>query len=72
MIILPRPCSGSSTRLWPLSRLSYPKQFFTLPGPESLIQAASRQLLGEGFAPPLVITGEPLRSIVTEQLANGR
>lgn len=32
-------CGGSGTRLWPLSRRAYPKQFAALIGPESLFQA---------------------------------
>ena len=60
---------GSGTRLWPLSRRSYPKQFSTLMGEQSLFQATADRLNGEGFAPPLVLTGEEFRFIVTEQLA---
>ncbi|MEI4263271.1 mannose-1-phosphate guanylyltransferase/mannose-6-phosphate isomerase [Roseovarius sp. D0-M9] len=62
-------CGGSGTRLWPLSRKSYPKQFARLMGDESLFQASARRLSGEGFAAPLVVTGDPFRFIVTEQLA---
>jgi len=62
-------CGGSGTRLWPLSRRSYPKQFSRLMGEESLFQATVRRVQGEGFAPPLVITGEDFRFIVTEQVA---
>ncbi|KKK84564.1 hypothetical protein LCGC14_2782070 [marine sediment metagenome] len=62
-------CGGSGTRLWPLSRKSYPKQFARLMGDESLFQASARRLSGAGFAAPLILTGEPFRFIVTEQLA---
>lgn len=62
-------CGGSGTRLWPLSRKSYPKQFAKLTGEESLFQASARRLSGEGFTAPLVITGSDFRFIVTEQLA---
>ncbi len=62
-------CGGSGTRLWPLSRKSYPKQFARLMGEESLFQASARRLSGEGFAAPVILTGEPFRFIVTEQLA---
>lgn len=61
-------CGGSGTRLWPLSRRAYPKQFTTLIGQESLFQASARRLSGPGFAPPLVITGADYRFIATEQL----
>ncbi len=60
---------GSGTRLWPLSRKSYPKQFAKLMEEESLFQASSRRLSGAGFGPPLVLTGDSFRFIVTEQLA---
>ncbi|MFX0542009.1 mannose-1-phosphate guanylyltransferase/mannose-6-phosphate isomerase [Roseovarius sp. S4756] len=62
-------CGGSGTRLWPLSRKSYPKQFARLMGDESLFQASARRLSGDGFAAPLIVTGDPFRFIVTEQLA---
>jgi mannose-1-phosphate guanylyltransferase/mannose-6-phosphate isomerase len=61
-------CGGSGTRLWPLSRKSYPKQFADVVGNESLFQASARRFTGEGFAEPLVVTGDPFRFIVTEQL----
>ncbi|SDX83677.1 mannose-1-phosphate guanylyltransferase/mannose-6-phosphate isomerase [Citreimonas salinaria] len=62
-------CGGSGTRLWPLSRKSFPKQFTQLIGDESLFQASARRLSGPGFAPPLVVTASDFRFIVTEQLA---
>jgi mannose-1-phosphate guanylyltransferase / mannose-6-phosphate isomerase len=62
-------CGGSGTRLWPLSRKSYPKQFARLTGEESLFQGSARRLSGLGFAPPMVVTGSDFRFIVTEQLA---
>jgi mannose-1-phosphate guanylyltransferase/mannose-6-phosphate isomerase len=62
-------CGGSGTRLWPLSRKSYPKQFARLMGEESLLQSAARRLSGPGFDAPVAVTGEPFRFIVTEQLA---
>ena len=61
-------CGGSGTRLWPLSRKSFPKQFADLVGDESLFQASARRFTGAGFADPLVVTGDPFRFIVTEQL----
>ena len=65
-------CGGSGTRLWPLSRKSYPKQFVPLLGEETLFQASARRLSGPssdlGFAAPLVLTNSDFRFIVTEQL----
>ena len=62
-------CGGSGTRLWPLSRKSYPKQFVKLMGEESLYQASAKRLSGKGFAAPAIVTGEDFRFIVIEQLA---
>ncbi len=62
-------CGGSGTRLWPLSRKSYPKQFAKLTDDESLFQAAARRLSGAEFAAPVVVTSSDYRFIVTEQLA---
>ena len=62
-------CGGSGTRLWPLSRKSYPKQFVPLMGDESLFQLAVKRMSGAQFAAPLVITNSDFRFIVTEQLA---
>jgi mannose-1-phosphate guanylyltransferase / mannose-6-phosphate isomerase len=62
-------CGGSGTRLWPLSRKSYPKQFTRITGEESLFQASAQRLSGPGFAAPMVVTGSDFRFIVTEQLA---
>ncbi|TGD44056.1 mannose-1-phosphate guanylyltransferase/mannose-6-phosphate isomerase [Pseudotabrizicola sediminis] len=62
-------CGGSGTRLWPLSRQSFPKQFSKLTGTESLFQGAARRLRGDGFTAPVVITGNDFRFIVVEQLA---
>ena len=61
-------CGGSGTRLWPLSRKSYPKQFGNLVGDESLFQASARRLTGPGFAAPVVVTAADFRFIVTQQL----
>ena len=62
-------CGGSGTRLWPLSRKSYPKQFSPLVGADSLFQDSARRLSGEGFAAPVVLTNAEFRFIVTDQLA---
>ncbi|UWQ81904.1 mannose-1-phosphate guanylyltransferase/mannose-6-phosphate isomerase (plasmid) [Leisingera sp. S132] len=65
-------CGGSGTRLWPLSRKSYPKQFVPIMGEETLFQASARRLSGETgsfrFAAPMVLTNSDFRFIVTEQL----
>ncbi|KFE35419.1 mannose-1-phosphate guanylyltransferase/mannose-6-phosphate isomerase [Thioclava atlantica] len=60
---------GSGTRLWPLSRRSYPKQFSELAGTRSLFQATAERLSGEGFAAPVVLTQAAFRFIAAEQLS---
>ena len=62
-------CGGSGTRLWPLSRKSYPKQFVPLMGQESLFQGSARRLTGPHYNPPVVVTSDAFRFIVTEQLS---
>lgn len=62
-------CGGSGTRLWPLSRKSYPKQFSPLIGDDSLFQASALRLSGDAYTAPIVVTADDFRFIVTEQLA---
>lgn len=61
-------CGGSGTRLWPVSRKSFPKQFIDLIGEGSLFQQSSKRLSGKGFAAPLVVTNSDFRFIATQQL----
>ncbi|MEL7300960.1 MAG: mannose-1-phosphate guanylyltransferase/mannose-6-phosphate isomerase [Pseudomonadota bacterium] len=61
-------CGGSGTRLWPLSRKSYPKQFAALAGDQTLFQQSALRLSGPDFAAPVVVTASDFRFIVTEQL----
>jgi len=64
---------GSGTRLWPLSRKSYPKQFVPLLGEQTLFRSVVHRLSGAGegfaFARPVVLTNATFRFIVAEQLA---
>ncbi len=60
-------CGGSGTRLWPSSRKAYPKQFVPLLGEKSLYQGTLERFSGEGFAAPLVMTGEDFRFLAVEQ-----
>ncbi|MBY6153607.1 mannose-1-phosphate guanylyltransferase/mannose-6-phosphate isomerase [Vannielia litorea] len=62
-------CGGSGTRLWPLSRKSYPKQFSRIVGSRTLFQRSAERTSGVGFAAPIVVTASDFRFIVTEQLA---
>ncbi|WP_272912515.1 mannose-1-phosphate guanylyltransferase/mannose-6-phosphate isomerase [Tolumonas lignilytica] len=69
MVILPViMAGGSGSRLWPLSREIYPKQFLKLDGEYTMLQATV-QRLGELDCPqPLVICNEEHRFLVAEQL----
>ncbi len=64
-------CGGSGTRLWPLSRASYPKQYLALntQTKKSLLQQTQERLLGlKGLCDPLLICHEEHRFIVAEQM----
>ncbi len=61
-------CGGTGTRLWPLSRKSYPKQFAQVLGENSLFQSSALRSSGQGFAAPILLTASDFRFIVTEQL----
>ncbi len=59
---------GSGTRLWPMSRSLYPKQFLALTSSASMLQETVRRATGPRFAAPLVIANDKHRFIVAEQL----
>ncbi len=62
-------CGGSGTRLWPLSRKSYPKQFARIFGETSLFQKTVARLSGGPFGAPVLLTNAEFRFIATQQLA---
>tara|TARA_B110000003_G_scaffold161238_1_gene161296 strand:+ start:4864 stop:6273 length:1410 start_codon:yes stop_codon:yes gene_type:complete len=59
---------GSGTRLWPLSRAGYPKQFLNLYGDDTMLQATLKRLSGLNVEPPVIICNEKHRFFVAEQL----
>ncbi len=64
---------GSGTRLWPLSRAQYPKQFLILQGNRSLFQQAATRLGSLAndelsVAPPSVVGNEEHRFLILDQL----
>jgi mannose-1-phosphate guanylyltransferase/mannose-6-phosphate isomerase len=62
---------GSGTRLWPLSRKSYPKQFSKLIGDKTLFQSSAQRLTSSStldFAPHITLTHSDLRFIIGDQL----
>ncbi|MCT0210363.1 MAG: mannose-1-phosphate guanylyltransferase/mannose-6-phosphate isomerase [Cyanobium sp.] len=64
-------CGGTGTRLWPLSRASYPKQYWALAGSDdtTLLQQTQQRLEGlPQLSPPLLVCNEDHRFIVAEQM----
>jgi mannose-1-phosphate guanylyltransferase/mannose-1-phosphate guanylyltransferase/mannose-6-phosphate isomerase len=59
---------GVGTRLWPLSREGFPKQFWPLTGEETMLQQTVARATGPGFAPPMIVCAEAHRFLVAEQL----
>jgi mannose-1-phosphate guanylyltransferase/mannose-6-phosphate isomerase len=67
-------CGGSGTRLWPLSRTGFPKQFLNLLGENSLFQQVASRLSSIGNAeihvdPSFIVCGEEHRFLVLDQLS---
>lgn len=66
---------GSGTRLWPLSRGNFPKQFLPLTGRHTMLQQTLLRLSGLQHSTPLLICNEDHRFIAAEQirqLGNGK
>jgi mannose-1-phosphate guanylyltransferase / mannose-6-phosphate isomerase len=66
-------CGGSGTRLWPLSRAGFPKQFLVLSGSDSLFQQALLRINGLAAVDicldqALIVTNEEHRFLVLDQL----
>jgi len=59
---------GSGTRLWPLSRGNYPKQFLTLSGVHTMLQSTITRLNGLEHSPAMLICNEEHRFIAAEQV----
>lgn len=59
---------GSGSRLWPLSRKQYPKQFLALTGEKTLFQQTLQRLDFEGMQPAVLVANQDHRFIVQEQL----
>jgi len=62
-------CGGSGTRLWPLSRDSYPKQFLRLLGEETLLQQTVQRVKDiDGIGAAILVCNETSRFLAAEQL----
>ena len=61
-------CGGSGTRLWPLSRKMFPKQFLPLTSELAMLQETVARLDGVETSDPRVICNEDHRFLVAEQM----
>ena len=64
-------CGGKGTRLWPISRKSYPKQFLPLTGicDKSLLQLTLERILDlKEIDNPIIVCNEEHRFLVAEQI----
>ncbi len=62
-------CGGSGSRLWPLSRASNPKQFFSLNGEATLFQKTVLRFEGvQGYAAPTIVSSNRFRFRVLDEL----
>ena len=59
---------GSGTRLWPLSRSMQPKQFLSLHGEETMLQATIKRLSSLDISSTIIVSNEQHRFFVSEQL----
>ena len=59
---------GSGTRLWPLSRRHYAKQYLKLGGTHTMLQETLARIEGQAPLPPLLICNEDTRFLVAEQV----
>jgi mannose-1-phosphate guanylyltransferase/mannose-6-phosphate isomerase len=61
-------CGGGGTRLWPLSRTSYPKQLLAPLGGLSLLQQTAQRFSQPEYETPMIISNEHYRFLVAEQM----
>ena len=59
---------GSGTRLWPLSRKHYAKQYLSLDGTKTMLQATVARIEALSFAAPYIICNEETRFLAAEQM----
>ncbi|MBN2751385.1 MAG: NTP transferase domain-containing protein, partial [Rhodospirillaceae bacterium] len=59
---------GSGSRLWPLSRSAFPKQFLSLSGACTMIQDTVARVTGPGYAAPLLVCNHEHRFLLAEQM----
>src|SRR5271154_2723752 len=59
---------GSGTRLWPVSRESFPKQLWPLVSARTMMQETALRAAAPAFTPPLVVCNNEHRFLIAEQL----
>src|SRR5271168_3515645 len=59
---------GSGTRLWPVSRESFPKQLWPLVSARTMMQETALRAVDPAFAPPIVVCNQEHRFLIAEQL----
>src|SRR3954451_15474644 len=59
---------GSGTRLWPVSRESFPKQLWPLISERTMLQETALRAGGPRFPPPVVVCNQEHRFLIAEQL----
>ena len=59
---------GSGTRLWPVSRESFPKQLWPLVSDHTMLQETALRAVGPGFGPPIVVCNQEHRFLIAEQM----
>jgi mannose-1-phosphate guanylyltransferase/mannose-6-phosphate isomerase len=61
-------CGGAGTRLWPVSRQTFPKQLLPVTGDQSLLQQTAARISGDAFAPAIIVSSEEQRFFIKRQL----
>ena len=61
---------GTGTRLWPVSRESFPKQLWPLVSDRTMLQDTALRGVGPGFSRPIVVCNNEHRFLIAEQLRN--
>jgi mannose-1-phosphate guanylyltransferase/mannose-6-phosphate isomerase len=61
---------GTGTRLWPVSRVAYPKQLLPLASADTMLQTTLIRVTGEQFDLPIVVADEQHRFFIQDQLEN--
>ena len=59
---------GSGSRLWPVSRASFPKQLWPLISDRTMLQETALRAVGVEFADPVVVCNQEHRFLIAEQL----